>query len=896
MINFGDFLKFNLSVVPVKKDEKRPALPSWTKYQTTKASEEEAFAWSQKYDRIGIVGGVASGGLEILDFDNHQGDAKLRFETFKDTLESSCQIFNKLTIETTPSGGYHVFYRYEADKYDGNQKLASVKTNEGKSDCFIETRGQGGQVVASPTEGYILIQNDFNSIPTISREERNRIIEICKAFDELPKATAEEIDEAEKYTRQIIKENNFNKSIEGSRFDEANKNIDTEAELLAMGWTPCGRSGDMSYWKRPGKKDKGISATFNHNGNGKLFVFTTNSEFENGWGYNPSDVVFVRHFGRRPTKNDSKACLQLMENEGYLPMRKMPQPIKMDAVKNTKPKENTVQKNATTTVKQFTQEENTGTEEKGTAGDHPTTGVLKAFNGIEELRFWYVTPNKANPENGIVNTSVSKMMEYLEYKGFRHLKNDVGAYSLIRITNNIIDMTDLETMATEIRDVLDILPDKINDNPVTYKRALQDAITKQNKTILDSKTLLLMKKVDLQNQILRDTKDTVYKFFRNKVVKITKDEYNLIDYKDCKGYVWREWILERDTKEIPQEEAAKSVIFNFDKNLCRTQPDIDDDNYNDRTKWEINQQKLDAMVTMNGYLLSNYKDPVCVKIPSLIEEEESPNGDSNGRTGKGLKMKIISKYTSTVLIDGKTIDEQNRFNNSTIAPYTNLVVYDDLKYRFNWESLFSQATEGITIEKKNKQAYRISAEKAPKFATTSNYVPEKNSPSFTDRVYLMEHSPYYSINHRPSSEHNGKLFFAEDWWNEKDENGITEGLRTDGYMFWCIQEYLEKGLLEYTRKNVEQRRIDMIVAPDIQEFGEKYLAELRQGGRIAFSDVWDDFRNNFVPSNPLYLNVKQKTFSYYITTFFSNKIPGVVSKKFRMPQYNNQSMKGWGKP
>jgi hypothetical protein len=127
-----------ISIIPVRLDgSKAPALESWTEYHHRLATPQELERWFLCSDHgIGMVCGVVSGGLEVIDFD----DGSLFEPWFQLVPDIACG----LTYIRTPSDGWHVVYR--CDEIGGSRKIAMDPTREKKT--LIETKGEGGMVVA----------------------------------------------------------------------------------------------------------------------------------------------------------------------------------------------------------------------------------------------------------------------------------------------------------------------------------------------------------------------------------------------------------------------------------------------------------------------------------------------------------------------------------------------------------------------------------------------------------------------------------------------------------------------------------------------------------------------------------------------------------------------------
>lgn len=130
------YLRLGWSVIPMRRREKRPAIP-WQVFQTVLASEEEVRNWFRRWPEanLGVVTGAISG-LVVLDVDpRHGGDESLRalereHGALPDTLEA-----------TTGGGGRHVYFAHPG---------GSVRNRVGIAPG-IDLRGDGGCIVAPPS-------------------------------------------------------------------------------------------------------------------------------------------------------------------------------------------------------------------------------------------------------------------------------------------------------------------------------------------------------------------------------------------------------------------------------------------------------------------------------------------------------------------------------------------------------------------------------------------------------------------------------------------------------------------------------------------------------------------------------------------------------------------------
>ena len=172
-----NYLQAGLAVLPADKVRKCPVLSGWKRYQEQLPTEHEVHAWfSNHHNALCIVCGKVSGNLEIIDFDN-QGEL---FPAWSAKIPA--ELFSKLVIEKTPSGGYHVAYRCD-DEVCGNIKLAQGE-REGKLTTLIETRANGGLILCAPGDGYELIQGDYTHLAVLTVAERETLLQAAWSFDE----------------------------------------------------------------------------------------------------------------------------------------------------------------------------------------------------------------------------------------------------------------------------------------------------------------------------------------------------------------------------------------------------------------------------------------------------------------------------------------------------------------------------------------------------------------------------------------------------------------------------------------------------------------------------------------------------------------------------------------
>ncbi|WPU91830.1 bifunctional DNA primase/polymerase [Mucilaginibacter sabulilitoris] len=302
-----------ISVIPVRdKDDEasvrlaKTPFGSWKKYQSQRVDKSELWALMEFHntEAVGIVCGKISGNLEAIDVD-------VKYKTgidailFKDIKAIYPELFVKLRIHKTPSGGWHILYRVADGEIPGNIKLAGREaTNEelisspkNKTYNFIETRGEGGYILAPPSLGYS-IQKDAD-IPVLTWEERCSLITLCETYNEVIKVAPTykpTKTESEYYTE--------------NPWDHFNVNCNPVEFLKEFGWEEFKSNPHFIWFTRPGK-NKGVSASWNISKR-VFFIFTSSTELDANKGYHPATVLSELKFA-----GDKRKTYQHLVSNGY---------------------------------------------------------------------------------------------------------------------------------------------------------------------------------------------------------------------------------------------------------------------------------------------------------------------------------------------------------------------------------------------------------------------------------------------------------------------------------------------------------------------------------------------------------------------------------------------------
>ena len=170
-----------------------------------------------------------------------------------------------------------------------------------KRQVLIETRGEGGYVIAPPSPGYKYIQGEPGNIPTITTEERDILFSISKSFNEL-----------EEIKPKVNTPTSTTYSSTGlSPFEDYNQRGDVVGLLESKGWRVVNRQGQRINLLRSGSTDSKTSGNY-HTGLKVLRVFSSSTEFNPDKGYSPSQV-----FSLLECNGDNKLTYRRLLELGY---------------------------------------------------------------------------------------------------------------------------------------------------------------------------------------------------------------------------------------------------------------------------------------------------------------------------------------------------------------------------------------------------------------------------------------------------------------------------------------------------------------------------------------------------------------------------------------------------
>jgi bifunctional DNA primase/polymerase-like protein/uncharacterized protein DUF5906 len=766
------YITNGICVIPTN-DNKIPCISSWKKYQEEIITIEEAeTGFDLPYAKsLSVVCGRSSGNLEVIDIDTKYDLTGKLFEKYmQDIADNDQPLHDSLLVITTRSGGYHLYYRCE--KVEGNQKLAQrhasddeLKANPGdKIRVLIETRGQGGYVVAPPSAGYKIFTGQ--EIPTITLDQREILLELARSYNEVVEQPKKE------YTL-----NTNSKEFFTTPWDDYNSRGDIIGLLNRHGWSAVKQTSTRTYFRRPGK-DKGTSGDYIHAL--RLFkVFTTSSIFEVGHAYTHYGV-----FKMLECNGDSKTACKKLLDQGFGEKR---------VFYGDKEERKIFQKKQ----EGMDQEQLVNYAMSELKKDRPASEEmiknLSKIWGDRVCTFWDVTPDN----EAVINRG--RLIDFLyTHGGFALFYYDINStiYRIVQCRDGLLQEASSEYMKKFIIDYIERLPDTF-DGGVT-PNDLKNLILKQHDRLFSNGLMEFLPRG--QYNLLTDELNAAYFPFKNGVVKVTKEDFTLLSYKDVNKVVWKSQIIDFDIK-IDQDIKTKKKDVEYSAFIeC------------------ISGQEFDKYVyacTLIGYLLHKYKDPA--KPYCVILAEENDNENKGGGTGKGIFLSAIGRLANMERVDGKNFKLDKSFAFQRVGLDTKIIAIEDTRKNVDFEGFYSIITEGITVEKKNKDELFIPYKDSPKVVFTTNYAISQVGDHAKRRQKTFEFAPFFGAEKTPVHHFGHNLF---DDWDPVEWNLFYN------FLFLCCWGYLEGGIQE-VHKSVKVKRKEIRL-----KYGEEFL------------EWWDEYEKN----------------------------------------------------
>lgn len=415
---------------------------------------------------------------------------------------------------------------------------------------------------------------------------------------------------------------------------------------------------------------------------------------------------------------------------------------------------------------------------------------------------------------------------YTEDLGFRRTKI-FGVEHLVRIQNNIVRVVKKSEIIQAALEYLDANFDEKSESEYgVTKYEIKNAWINKARQISEDATLSFLKYEKLQP--LRDTEETSYFCYLNTVVKVQADSVKTIRYEDLEHHIFYDQIIQRkfhfNTNALEEFIPFREFISNIAGN---------------------DGERIVAFQVIIGYMLHTFQNPALAKAVILLDSVVNEIGLIEGGTGKSLLVRGLSCMRLLCNISGKDFSSSYAFAFQRVTPFTSIIAINDIKENQNFESFYGRITDGFTISRKYKEDIFIDFSYSPKMIITSNYYLKSPSGNSTERrKYEIELSTHYGKDLTVYDDF-GHHFFDE--WNDGQWLGF------DHYMLYCVQQYLEKGLVKAQPINLELRKLINEVGLDLMEFLDEVLLTKT---KLHKKELFAEFRKESTASGKYQLSMR----------------------------------------
>jgi len=285
-------------VVPSKMDGSKMPFGPWKRYQGELPTSTQIDDWFGSGLQTGLftICGQVSGNLEMFEAETPELFDAYVLAAHEAGLGDLLDPVTNGYLSASPGGSRHILWR--CDEIAGNTKLArrpkrpeEMRHTEDKIQVLFETRGQGGGTVEPPSNGrvhpsggrYEQLRGGFSTIATITSEARRDFLNLARTFDQIAPTAVSGA-----------------RTVRTGDSTRPGDDFDARTDMLELvkdhGWDHVFSRDGVHFIRRPGK-DRGVSATINHDGKNRLWMFTSSTNFEANRSYTPFGAYAVFEHG-----------------------------------------------------------------------------------------------------------------------------------------------------------------------------------------------------------------------------------------------------------------------------------------------------------------------------------------------------------------------------------------------------------------------------------------------------------------------------------------------------------------------------------------------------------------------------------------------------------------------
>lgn len=408
------------------------------------------------------------------------------------------------------------------------------------------------------------------------------------------------------------------------------------------------------------------------------------------------------------------------------------------------------------------------------------------------------------------------LKEFMNDTGFRYDKESKSILKTTDTNKTLYEVVDtpevyryvLEFFEKTDRDYFNKVGGKFYVENLDYDDVLKCWVQKGHGFLGSTLKSYILLKVFKPSNLFRDTHKECFLSFQNGVVRITKDNIELMNF-DVVGdkYRYTNSLIHR-IEQVKQHwngviDIKDSSDGEFEM-MCKVSTSLpnnpDDDSFSDSNPplygkdYHLNQMGLDTLMSGIGFQIHRKNSDGDMKLV-LLQDRVMDGKTRNGGNGKSLISNALRLIQDVQEVHCESQTEK-RFINSEVRLGTRTIFYDEIhpKNGYTLSDMYSNITSQVTIEKKHGNKVTLRGDDVPKLLGGSNYmVYDPNSKSDMRRLHIVEFSDLGSFHKGSINKSWGSdksLFGSHDDWVKKDWNEFYN------FLFRCVQLYLKEGLMK----------------------------------------------------------------------------------------------------
>ncbi|WP_324675095.1 BT4734/BF3469 family protein [Hymenobacter sp. GOD-10R] len=411
------------------------------------------------------------------------------------------------------------------------------------------------------------------------------------------------------------------------------------------------------------------------------------------------------------------------------------------------------------------------------------------------LTFWKLVENEKKRDSFRLMIDRVKLRKWYNQEGF--CRRPAGEnVEWLRVVDNVVCRVKHFEVKQYAFDYVEGLPAHFDD---IEQEDLLDVLLTQIRGVFDREVLQTLQ--PFVPSFVRDTPNKAHFFFQNGWVEVTAEAITKHPYAALPGLIWDTQKIAHDIYLVDQGAAQQCDFHSFMVNVTGK-----------------DAQRLEQLQKALGYLLHGYKEETNTKC-IIIVDEVATQGRRDGRTGKSLLIKAVSKLVKVTLIPGENFRFDDSFRFQRIDDDTRIAYFDEWpNKRLSLDKLFTEIAADMAVNRKNQPEILIPFKDSPKFAITTNDVVTGEGGSREGRKIEIPLVPHYSVNYTPKDEF-GTGFFDEGW----DED---EWNRFFNLALGWVQLFLRGGrkLTQLQNAGLSSRKLEEATSPEFVEWAAEVVA------------------------------------------------------------------------